>query len=469
MSSKKINNVVGKDFILVIALLFFNVVIQIFFISKFINKGIPYVILYNIGVGTIIWFYFRIKKIELYLVAIYLLPYIILSNLFHYAIKNEIIFNIPIFLLMFFVLLEFFRTTDFNILPKSRFLKILLSFLIYSLFSAIFGLGMGHSLGNVLIETFHIYYYALVFVFLFLFKERDDYFKIMQVLLVVSVIISLGYILMFALGAGTRFVTFQMNFLPFALSILITLFVIQRNKLAKFVFAVLFSIILLGTIVTLTRSLWVTVFVTIGTIILIHLKFYRGWKFWHMVTVALLIAIILGIGVSKLKPQKLTKETIDNVDYRAASIFNPSTDLSFLMRIELNYYALIKFFHSPVLGTGIGDWVNYKVIPGNPQNQYYLDNSWLQIFWKQGIVGGLLFIYLYWLAIKNSFDVFKRGRDPRARMICLGLFAALIGVSLLSLLQPMLIKYKSNVILALLLAYIEFETSQLPPKANQSG
>jgi hypothetical protein len=43
----------------------------------------------------------------------------------------------------------------------------------------------------------------------------------------------------------------------------------------------------------------------------------------------------------------------------------------------------------------------------------------------------------------------------------MGLFAGILGLSFLGVLSPILIKYKTNVLFALIFAYIEFERMKI--------
>ncbi|GJQ63917.1 MAG: hypothetical protein SCALA702_29700 [Melioribacteraceae bacterium] len=451
----------SKDFFMLVLMLMVSVIAQIYISEKFSSKSLILLTVINGGLAGFLWFLFYIKRIDIFLVWIYLFPYVIITNSFNYVLRNEVITSLPIYLLLLITLLDFLRKTNLDILPKTRFTKILFFFLLYSFAGSAWGYLNGFGPGDILIETMRIFYYAFVFVFLYLFNSREEYYRVFKALLVVSLLIALGHIALFLKSGGLRFVAFQMNFLPFAAGILLAFSLTQKKLLLKLFSFSLFGIVSLGSIVTLTRSLWVTLFAVLGVVFFFYLKDTLKLKKWKLGLLIFVSVIVLGVAVTKIKPQKLSAETNDKVDYRVSSIFNPSSDLSFLMRIELNYYAILEFIDSPLIGQGNGAWVKYKILPGNPFNQYYLDNSWLQFFWKGGLIGGILFLYLFYISAKNAYRIYRLSNNYKARMICLGLLGAIIGISLLSLLQPMLIKYKANVIIAFLMAYIEYENRML--------
>jgi len=56
--------------------------------------------------------------------------------------------------------------------------------------------------------------------------------------------------------------------------------------------------------------------------------------------------------------------------------------------------------------------------------------------------------------------------NPITKFISLGLFAGILGLSFLAILSPILIKYKTNVLFALIFAYIEFERTNINSPAD---
>ncbi len=131
------------------------------------------------------------------------------------------------------------------------------------------------------------------------------------------------------------------------------------------------------------------------------------------------------------------------------------------MRVELDYYAIQKFLKHPIFGSGLGDFVKYKIIKENVSPPvYYLDSSWLYMLWKGGIIGFLLFAWIYYRFFKASFFVLRNSKNLSTKIICLGLLSGFIGLSFLALLSPLLIKYKTNFLIVFLFAYIEFERIQ---------
>ena len=76
---------------------------------------------------------------------------------------------------------------------------------------------------------------------------------------------------------------------------------------------------------------------------------------------------------------------------------------------------------------------------------------------KGGIIGFALFTWLFLRSFKAAYYVFKNSTDRNAKIISLGLIGGFIGLAFLGILSPLLIKYKTNALIAFLFAYIEFE------------
>ena len=258
-----------------------------------------------------------------------------------------------------------------------------------------------------------------------------------------------------------RFVTFQSGFLPLLSGVLFSYILFNKDIIKRIVGLILLIIVTTGALVTLTRTLWVTTFIVL----------FFVWIFYvistHKLTLLKLIMVILTISasiifvsdVSKNAGKELSPKNV--VESRAKSVTNPLEDSSFLMRVEFTYYAVQRFLESPIVGKGLGDYLRYKIFNTNKSANYFIDNSWVYFLWKGGLIGFLLFAWLFIRFFKASYTVLKNTSDIKVKYVTLGLLAGLLGLSFLGLLSPLLIKYKSNAIIAFIFAYIEFERMKI--------
>ncbi|MCH7963224.1 MAG: O-antigen ligase family protein [Bacteroidetes bacterium] len=231
----------------------------------------------------------------------------------------------------------------------------------------------------------------------------------------------------------------------------------NKNTIRRIVATVLLLIVTTGAFVTLTRTLWVTTILVLILVWFFYLKSENKLSIYKIILLVIIVSLplylIRDMGVSSAQK----KSQINNVEYRTQSVANPLEDSSFLMRVELAYYAFQRFLENPVFGKGPGDFLKYQIFNINDAPNYYIDNSWLYILWKGGLVGFLLFAWLYIRFFKASYFVFKNTSDIRVKYISLGLLGGFIGLSFLGFLSPLLIKYKTNALIAFFFAYIEFE------------
>ena len=174
-----------------------------------------------------------------------------------------------------------------------------------------------------------------------------------------------------------------------------------------------------------------------------------------MILLMLLFPLLMISDINNINSQE--RSDINSLQYRTQSVTNPLEDASFLMRIEFSYYAIQKFLDNPIFGKGLGDYLKYKIVFLSNLPNYYLDNSWFYFLWKGGIVGFLLFLWVYIRFFKAAYFVSKNSTDIKTKYICIGLLAGFIGLSLLAFLSPILIKYKTSALIAFAFAYIEYE------------
>jgi len=435
--------------------------IQIIIVSKFPNFSVPLIIFLSLLAIIIIINKNYIKDTPTTLFIIFLIPLVYLNNFFHYDFRLELISSFPLILI---VLLAFSTYLYYGENPQSVKLYTgvpLLLMVFYFIASGILNILEGKNILQVSYQIFQFLLYLLMFPLLYLMKEKRLYFITFYSLLVIVVISSIEYILYNVFIYGQRFVTFQSGFFPIATAILLSYLLYQKRTLNKFIALLLLTIVVTGTIVTLTRTLW---FITFIVIILVPLFYLIANKKMTLVKFLffLLIAIVPFLFIKDTgKNIQINKREMQSVEYRTKSVANPLEDASLLMRVELAFYAFERFLKSPVVGNGLGDYIKYKIFADTTLPQYYMDNTWLYLLWKGGIIGFLLFLWLYVRFIKATYFVLINSPDIRTKYICLGLLAGFLGLSFLGLLSPLLIKYKSNALIAFIFAYVEFERRKL--------
>jgi hypothetical protein len=299
--------------------------------------------------------------------------------------------------------------------------------------------------------------YLMIFPIMYLIRKIDQYKKIFLFLLIVVILGSFEYLIFNLIGSTGRFVSFQSGFFPIAIGIILSYIIYNKNLTKKFLGTMILAIVVSGTFVTLTRSLWVTTFLVVIFIFLFYNIAQRQLTFIKII----LLLIILTLPVFLIKDSGSgidEPESKSNlVEYRTQTVTDPLEDSSFLMRIEFAMYSIERFLDSPLTGKGLGDYFKYKIFVETNKPNYYMDSTWLYLFWKGGIIGFLLFAWMYFRFFKVTYLNLINTDDTNIKIINLGLLAGMLGLTFLGVLSPLLIKYKTNALLALLFAYVETE------------
>jgi hypothetical protein len=272
------------------------------------------------------------------------------------------------------------------------------------------------------------------------------------------------------MGSTQRFVTFQSGFFPIATGVILAYVIYNKSLTKKLMGTIILGVVVTGTFVTLTRSLWVTTFLVVIFLFLFYNISQR--QLTAIKIVLFLIILVLPVflvkdsGSSSSIDESASKSNV--VEYRTQTVADPLEDSSFLMRVEFAMYSMERFLDSPITGKGLGDYLKYKIFLESNKPNYYMDSTWLYLLWKGGIIGFLLFAWMYFRFFKVTYFNIMNTDDTNVKIINLGLLAGLLGLTFLGILSPLLIKYKTNALLAFIFAYVESERRLTKEKLNNS-
>ena len=132
----------------------------------------------------------------------------------------------------------------------------------------------------------------------------------------------------------------------------------------------------------------------------------------------------------------------------------------------MGYYAFLRFSENPFIGKGLGDFVKYKIFLNLKVPNFYIDNSWMYLLWKMGIIGFLIYTIIIFRMLKTSLTIYKKSSNLYNKALSLGIFWGLIGLIFLGFLSPIMFKYKSNFIFAILIAYLEYTRLRIDGTKN---
>lgn len=444
-----------------IVLLVANVFLQLIIVFKLPNYSLVLLIGYNILLLILIFYKGYIHNVITLLLIANFIPLLYLNNGFHYAFNYELLTATPLFLIIILATFQYVSSASSLTFKLSYLQKPVIFLVVYFTIIGIVNIYNGQDTFWVIQQLFHIYLYILIFPLSYLIDKKKYYFFIFSALLLIATIISFEYILLSQVILNFRFVTFQSGFLPILSGVLFSFILFEKETLRRIGGAILFLIITAGAFVTLTRTLWIVTLLILAIVWILYLKSESKLSFTKVFVYILVLLIPLIIMKDISKGTQTNPPPNDRVETRAQSVTNPLEDTSFLMRIEFAYYAFQRFLESPVIGKGLGDYLQYKIFNISDAANYYIDNSWLYFLWKGGLIGFLLFGWLYLRFFRSSYFVFTNTTNHITKYLSLGLFAGILGLSFLAVLSPILIKYKTNVLFALIFAYIEFERTNI--------
>lgn len=396
------------------------------------------------------------EKLPIALIFLASVSFIYINDIFNYTFKYILIQDLPIYMLIFIALTKYLLTADEFTFKLTYLNKSILILFFFSLFSAVYGFVNGYDTEIVLYELYNLSYYALAIPIVYLINDSDQYRKIFKFLLIFSIIVALEYIYINTVFSG-RFTSFHAGFFPVAAGILLAMIFYKKNN-SKTVLLPVFclGIILLATFFTLTRTLWAAVFMSLLYIFSHYFKIAK-LKFIGFALLLILMSVFLQQDNLNLKPSKKLNEKAEE---RLQSVATPQTDVSFLMRIELGYYAIEKFLENPVIGAGLGNQLSYRFF-GNTK-VVYLDNTWIYFLWKEGIIGFLIFLILYIRFFKECNFIIRNTHNIVTKTLCIGILGGFVGFMVFSMFSANLIKYsKTNFFYAIIFAFIEFEANKI--------
>ena len=347
-------------------------------------------------------------------------------------------------IILFFFVLQFKFNTSYNL--------IFLFFTTYLIFQAARSYLIGYHHFYINAETIKYLFYPLGFYFTLsvfpIFKSKysleKSVFKMFLIILFFCLIISIEmFYYYFELTRGDRVITRQANLLLLGLLIsLAIMFLFKLKTLYKIILIGLTFFYFLGIIIFMQRSLW------IGTAVSLLLFFWLIIKYSNRIKQKkILISLIIAILLLTLGTVFFFKNiSLNNKSFlKRTEVLDKGTEtFSVAVRIMSYFEILKKIRNNPLFGAGPGDviitsYLNQRVID-------IVDNSYIVILWKYGIIGFIIFIWLYLKFFKQSLFLIKHSRNKYVFLIVLVIFSNFIGQIINGLACVIMVLYHFNFI-----------------------
>lgn len=334
-------------------------------------------------------------------------------------------------------------------------------FLLVVLISAITGVLKGR--GPVLVwDELMMFLYWGIFFIVIKSKWSDKYIKyIFWTILISAFIVSLYYILEFRIiGFKDRFRTDQQHIFNFTIPLLFAILLYDTKKLRKILAVLMMIPMIVAVYITLTRALWVLVPLALFLQYIYYIKdTAQGKKFNVYLLPISIIMVIVFLGIILLQAIPGVQDMLGG---RFATFGILEYDLSLLARAELAQYVFQRVSEAPFLGTGLGDFLRYQYFATLGRfNVYWLDNTYLQVLWKTGIIGSILFFGFLVVFFKRAWFVLKNSITPFDKIISSSVFFSILALAISGLQCGILIGYRFNFVWAILMGIIVLKAQEL--------
>jgi len=296
--------------------------------------------------------------------------------------------------------------------------------------------------------------FSLYFFIPSLMQGKKTFRYFMNILIFITAIVALQYLIIFILNlTGGTFIRIKPNqglVFIFTIPLIFSYLLIMKVSLIKRLLLITTLILALsGIAITLTRGLWIAL--TIGIIIVLFL-FHKEVN-WRRVSIVGTV-IIAGFIITMLIVVKIIGIDLWTfITARASTLLALSQIVSIKQRVLANQLVLEQFKHMPIFGSGLGSQISYSFMGGIFKVRW-IDNSYLMLLWKLGVVGTLPFFILIAFALIQAVRAFKSSSTGIMKAFSGTMISFLISWIILGIASPLMIKYLLNVIWITLIAVI---------------
>jgi len=356
----------------------------------------------------------------------------------------------------FFILFALFIHTMKGFKYDNTFFVILLIFFGLIVLNFIRGLYRGYERDFLIDETIkYLFYPVTYYFFLLVFSEKKDLGIIRRVFeysIILTSIVSLEVIAMYLfITKGGRVLTRFGNVIMIGLLIALTFIrfrsVAPITKIYYYLSIVLMSI---GIMLTMQRSIWIATAASVVVLYFLDL-ISRKVSFKESLLKLIILCILLFSVVYVFNKISLDTEALVG---RTENMQKGQIDYSLAIRIYTFLKVLDITKDELLLGRGLGDAAYFPLLTSKIKN--LVDNSFVALFWKMGVLGLAIFLILYSMALWKLIRIIMLSIDPVVKSISIIIFSVFIGQLINSLACVALTQYHYNFIWAMFFAITEF-------------
>ncbi|MBD3165574.1 hypothetical protein GF324_03170 [bacterium] len=369
-----------------------------------------------------------------------------------YPVAYQQFYSVPI-LVILYSLLYFHRAAaplaDFKRLhgKEDDDIMLVVNFLlvVYIIFLFMRGLAANHPFHYIRAEFFMLLYYVSYPFWTAFLRDHASVYRWLKIFSLVAFATALLYFMFIATTHASltdfifvRLVTRQGQMVILALPVVLTFALLSKKKHERVLFWLITLALFLFAFSLQQRTLWLT-FVLMTPIYFLFFAFKHGpsTRAWITVGIGFMVVAILFFGLMWVLATFLHLDPSDALE-RWKSLIE-QRDISVRMRYIDGTLAMRYWTHSPLLGLGIGSHL-FTVPTAGPH--LYMDNSYVMILMKGGVVFLALILVFYLIPAKRAFYVYRQSKDVLHRMIGASVFTTIIGIILYGMTMVNMLYYR---------------------------
>ncbi|MFQ5906111.1 MAG: O-antigen ligase family protein [bacterium] len=332
-------------------------------------------------------------------------------------------------------------------------------FLLWCAGSALVGFTKGHRLFLIFYEIFFLFLYVTYWIVIETARDERFIRSLFLIIVVGTVLVSMEYLYVAVGSRGLSFLmsgriaTRQANMALVALPYLVTglFFSLPRRKKIASLLAVF--LILPMVLLSQQRALWAGLAMSLFVVCVLTWKKTRLSLKQSLVGLMVLVLVFIILSQGLMILQRVTGLNITGIlQKRLLSFLNVTQDPAILVRFQDYTAVLEKTKDHPVLGCGLGDsFLQLSTRRSAP----FVDNSFLTILWKTGIVGLCAYLWLIVSFFRRASYVIRKTAEEGTLTIAISTTASFTGLLFVALSAATLLGYRLIIVWATLLGIIE--------------
>lgn len=366
------------------------------------------------------------------------------------SINNKITLGLVVFVL-FYGALGILLRGKLRLRKHPMDIPVLL-FLLVTAVGACLGFLTGNKIRFVVQETFVFSLFLFYFVATSLF-DTALVKRLVAVIVLASLAASVQYILGFAMSAAAvgpgRVVSRQVNIFLVSVPFLVSFLFFDPSRRRKLVYFVLLLVMMVGILLSQTRGIWIALILQVACLLLLYRK-RLGPKAIPFLVTFVMIVLISMCGIFFFFQRTTGLNVLSLLSRRALTVRHMFLDPAMMERVVANRAVLQEIKHVPLLGSGLGSTISY-VFFGHRSVVNWIDNAYTVLLWKVGLLGFAIFVWMLIAALRQAVKLYRSPPTEFHWVFSSVVIALIVGLAASSLAAAVLVKYRFNMVWALLI------------------